>query len=140
MPTESHFTQFTVEFGDCDPAQIVFYPNFFRWMDAASLHFFEGAGVPPWHRRDAGDGVIGTPVVDAQASFRETATYGDRLEIETSITEWRNTSFVMQHVIRRGATVIAEGREIRIFARRHPSDPHRLLPVAPPADIRRHFE
>ena len=31
METESHFTQFTVEFSDCDPAQIVFYPNFFRW-------------------------------------------------------------------------------------------------------------
>ena len=32
-----HTTRFTVEFGDCDPAQIVFYPNYFRWMDAASL-------------------------------------------------------------------------------------------------------
>jgi len=140
MATPSHFTQFTVEFGDCDPAQIVFYPNFFRWMDAASLHFFEGAGVPPWHKRDAADGVIGTPLVDAQASFKETATYGDRLEIETSIIEWRNTSFVMRHLIRRGATLIVEGREIRIFARRHPDDPQRLMPVPPPADIRRHFE
>ena len=37
--TFSHVTEFVVEFGDCDPAQIVFYPNFLRWMDAASLHF-----------------------------------------------------------------------------------------------------
>ena len=22
-----------VSFGDCDPAEIVFYPNFFRWVD-----------------------------------------------------------------------------------------------------------
>lgn len=140
MATESHFTHFTVEFGDCDPAQIVFYPNFFRWMDAASLHFFEGAGVHPWHKRDADDGVIGTPLVDAQASFMETATYGDRIEIETSIIEWRNTSFVMRHIIRRESTVIAEGREVRIFARRHPDNPHRLLPVPPPEEIKRHFE
>ena len=27
----------TVQFGDCDPAGIVFYPNFQRWMDEASL-------------------------------------------------------------------------------------------------------
>jgi acyl-CoA thioesterase FadM len=25
-----HTTRFTAEFGDCDPAQIVFYPDFFR--------------------------------------------------------------------------------------------------------------
>jgi len=35
--SRTHVTRFTVEFGDCDPAQIVFYPNYFRWMDAASL-------------------------------------------------------------------------------------------------------
>ena len=28
-----HTTQFTVEFGDCDPAQVVWFPNYFRWMD-----------------------------------------------------------------------------------------------------------
>ncbi|HTS20888.1 MAG TPA: thioesterase family protein [Casimicrobiaceae bacterium] len=139
MPT-THVTQFTVEFGDCDPAQIVFYPNFFRWMDAASLHFFAAAGIAPWHRRDASDGIVGTPLVDAQASFSATATYGDRIEIETSIVEWRNTSFVMRHLIRRGTTLLAEGREVRIFAQRHPEGGQRLKAVRPPADIRRRFE
>jgi len=139
MPA-THVTQFTVEFGDCDPAEIVFYPNFFRWMDAASRHFFEAAGVSPWHKRDAEDGIVGTPLVDAQARFLATATYGDRIEVETSIVEWRNTSFVMRHVIRRGATVVAEGREVRIFAQRHPEDRQRLKAVPPPVDIRRRFQ
>ena len=137
---KSHITQFTVEFGDCDPAQIVFYPNFFRWMDAASLHFFEAAGVPPWHRRNAGDGVIGTPIVDVHARFVAPATHGDRIEIETTIAEWRSKSFVLRHLIRRGATLLVEGREIRIFARRHPGDPKRIQAVAAPADIRRACE
>jgi 4-hydroxybenzoyl-CoA thioesterase len=100
---KSHVTQFTVEFGDCDPAQIVFYPNFFRWMDAASLHFFEAAGVPPWHRRNAGDGVFGTPIVDVHARFVAPATHGDRIEVETTIVEWRSKSFVLRHLIRRSA-------------------------------------
>jgi len=137
---KSHITQFTVEFGDCDPAQIVFYPNFFRWMDAASLHFFEAAGVPPWHRRNAGDGVIGTPIVDVHARFVAPATHGDRIEVETTIAEWRSKSFVLRHLIRRGATLLVEGREIRIFARRHPGDPKRIQAVAAPADIRRACE
>jgi 4-hydroxybenzoyl-CoA thioesterase len=137
---KSHITRFTVEFGDCDPAQIVFYPNFFRWMDAASLHFFEAAGVPPWHRRKAGDGVIGTPIVDVHARFVAPATHGDRIEVETTIAEWRSKSFVLRHLIRRGATLLVEGREIRIFARRHPDDPKRIQAVAAPADIRRACE
>ena len=37
-----------MQFGDCDPAGIVFFPNFSRWMDAASLTFFMQCGVPPW--------------------------------------------------------------------------------------------
>lgn len=135
-----HVTTFVVEFGDCDPAQIVFYPNFLRWMDAASLHFFAAAGVPPWHRRAAGDGVIGTPIVDVQVRFLAPATYGDRIEVESTIAEWRTRSFVMQHTIRREATVLVEGREVRVFARRHPDDPARILAVPVPADIRARCE
>ena len=37
-----------VMFGDCDPAGIVFFPNFSKWMDASSLNFFVKCGVPTW--------------------------------------------------------------------------------------------
>lgn len=134
--TRSHITRFTVEFGDCDPAQIVFYPNYFRWMDAATLHFFRSAGIPNWHQREAADGVLGVPLVDAQARFVAPATYGDEIEVETTIAQWRQTSFVMHHRIRRGDVLLAEGREIRVFARRHPDDPSRIQAVPPPDDVR----
>src|SRR5437763_1063733 len=98
-----HVSHFTVEFGDCDPAGIVFYPNFFRWMDAASLRYFRAIGIPPWREFEAQSGILGTPLVDASARFLAPATYGDDIEIETSIDEWRGKSFVMSHIIRRGA-------------------------------------
>jgi 4-hydroxybenzoyl-CoA thioesterase len=133
-----HVSKFLVEFGDCDPAQIVFYPNFARWMDAASLRFFAAMGVPPWLMRPerVQDGIIGTPIVDLHVRFVAPATYGDRIEIETSIVEWRKRSFVMQHLIRRGATLLVEGREVRVFARRHPDDPARIEAVPTPEAIR----
>ena len=133
----SHTTHFVVEFGDCDPARIVFYPNFFRWMDAASRHFFAAAGVPPWHETEAEDGILGTPLVDASAHFERPATYGDRLAVETTIAEWRGRSFVMRHVVRRGDTVLVDGREVRVFARRHPDDPARIQAIDVPARVRR---
>lgn len=132
-----HVSRFTVEFGDCDPAQIVFYPNFFRWFDAASRHFFIAAGVPPWRELERTTGIIGTPLVDASARFLLPATYGDAIEVETTIAEWRGKSFVMQHLLRRGDELLAEGREVRIFARRHPDDPGRIQAVPAPDSIRR---
>ena len=41
--------QLHVEFGDCDPAGIVFYPNYFRWMDVGTRRFFASCGVPGWN-------------------------------------------------------------------------------------------
>jgi len=134
--TRRHTSHFTVEFGDCDPAQIVFYPNFFRYMDAASLRFFRAAGVPPWREFEAQSGIIGTPLVDASARFLRPATYGDLIDIDTAIEEWRGKSFVMSHVIRRGEDVLVEGREIRVFAKRHPTDPARIQAVPPPESVR----
>jgi len=135
-----HTTEFDVEFGDCDPAGIVFYPNFFRWMDAASRHFFTAAGIPPWRELEAREGILGTPLVEASAHFERPATYGEIIAIDTSIVEWRGKSFVMRHVIRRGDTKLAEGREVRVFARRHPDDPARIQAVEIPPDIRKRIE
>lgn len=136
-PPLVHTTGFTVEFGDCDPARIVFYPNFFRWMDSAARHYFEAAGLPSWRETEASDGIIGAPLVDASARFRAPASYGDRIAVESSIAEWRGRSFVMRHLIRRGDDLLVEGTETRIFARVNPEDPTRIQAVELPERYRR---
>ncbi|TFZ03776.1 acyl-CoA thioesterase [Ramlibacter humi] len=107
-----------VEFGDCDPARIVWFPNFFRWIDAASRHFFIECGVPPWAETEKTLGVIGTPLVDTKARFLKTATYGDRLDIVTSIGEWRGKSFTQRYRVMKGEDLLLECEEVRIFAGR----------------------
>ena len=52
-----------VMFGDCDPAGIVFFPNFSKWMDASSLNFFVKCGVPPWRELVKTRGIVGTPLL-----------------------------------------------------------------------------
>jgi 4-hydroxybenzoyl-CoA thioesterase len=105
-----------VEFGDCDPAGIVWFPNFFRWIDAASRHFFIACGVPPWAETAKKLGVMGTPLVDTHAKFLKTATYGDALQVQTSIAEWRMKSFVQRYRVLRGDDLLMECEEVRIFA------------------------
>jgi len=132
-----HVTRFMVEFGDCDPAGIVFYPNYLRWMDAASLHYFRAMGVPSWNELAEQTGIIGTPIVDVTARFVRPASYGDVIDVETTIAEWRGKSFLFRHVIRRGGDVLVEGQEVRIFARLNPQDPRRIQAVVAPEAFRR---
>ena len=123
-----------VEFGDCDPARIVWFPNFFRWIDAASRHFFISCGVPPWHETEKSSGLIGTPLVDTQASFVRAASYGDVLQIHVQVSEWRSKSFVQHYRVMRGEEEIMHCQEVRIFAAAKEGGGIRALPV--PADIR----
>jgi 4-hydroxybenzoyl-CoA thioesterase len=125
-----------VEFGDCDPAGIVYFPNFMRWIDAASRHYFVECGVPSWHETEETHGIIGTPLVDVQARFVRPATYGDRLVVATTVSEWRNRSFVMRHVIKRDGDALVEATEVRIFARRVAGERYRIEAVAIPAFVR----
>ena len=125
-----------VEFGDCDPARIVWFPNFFRWIDAASRNFFVQCGVPPWHTLEATHGLIGTPLVDTKARFINTATYGDTLVIHTGISEWRGKSFVQHYRVMRGEIPIMECDEVRIFAARREGDVPGIRAISIPVDIR----
>jgi 4-hydroxybenzoyl-CoA thioesterase len=126
-----------VEFGHCDPARIVWFPNFYRWIDHASRHFFVECGVPPWHETEKTMGVIGTPIVDSHSRFVKTATYGDELAFEVSIPEWRGKSFVQRYRCLRGEDLILECDEVRIFAGRREDDPAAIRALPIPDEIRR---
>ena len=125
-----------VMFGDCDPAGIVFFPNFCKWMDASSLHFFMECGVPPWRELVKTAGIIGTPLLEIHTKFMRTATYGETLQVYTSVEEWRDKVFIQKHVIQRGDVVLCEGRETRAFVVHPPGEPDRIKAISVPADIR----
>lgn len=133
----THIHRISVEFGDCDPAGIVFYPNFFRWFDAASRHFFAACGVPAWRVLEKRNGIIGTPLVSVTSNFRLPASYGEVIDVHTSIEEWRGKTFVMKHAAMRCQQLLCEAREVRVFATRHPDDPARIKAVPVPEEIRR---
>ena len=135
MPRSNTY-HYRIAFSDCDPAQIVFFANYFKWFDTSSREFFTACGVPSWRATEKATGMIGTPLVDAQAKFLNSATYGEDIAIETSITQWNTKSFVMQHICRRGDTVLAEGREVRVFATKDPADPLRIKAIPIPEDIK----
>jgi 4-hydroxybenzoyl-CoA thioesterase len=125
-----------VMFGDCDPAGIVFHPNFSKWMDASSLNFFRQCGVPPWRELVRTRGIVGTPLLETHTRFFRPASYGDRLQVHTQVGEWRHKVFIHQHAIKRGDELICEGSETRAFVIHPPDEPDRIKAIPVPADIR----
>jgi 4-hydroxybenzoyl-CoA thioesterase len=84
--------------------------------------------------------VIGTPIVDTQARFVKTATYGDVLQFHTSIGEWRRKSFVQHYRVTRGdapaaVDLIMACEEVRIFAGHREDGSLCSLPI--PDEIRK---
>ena len=125
-----------VEFGDCDPAGIVWFPNFFRWIDAASRNFFTQCGVPRWEETTCTLGIIGTPLVDTHSRFLKTASYGDTLAVHVTVKEWRDKSFVQTYRITREDDLIMECEEVRIFATTRNDGKSSIRAVPVPASIR----
>lgn len=124
-----------VAFGDCDPAGIVFFPNFLKWMDTSSHHFFLACGLPPLRDWATTLGVVGHPVLEVTTRFHRPATYGDNLQVHTTVEEWREKVFVHNHTIQRDGVVLCEGRETRAFVTPHPDDPSRLKSVSIPDQV-----
>jgi 4-hydroxybenzoyl-CoA thioesterase len=128
---------YTISFGDCDPAGIVFYPNYSRWMDASSVHFFKSCGLPHWREMQKTNGILGTPLLEIHTKFNQPATYGQTLQIYTSVSEWRAKVFIHKHVVMRGEDLICEGEETRVFGIQHPEDPNKIKAVAIPEEFKR---
>ncbi len=123
-----------IEWGDCDPAAITFYPNYFRWFDQGTWRLFEAAGFCPGDLvRDRG---VFLPLVDAGAKFRRPGHMGDDLVQESWVAEWREKMFLVKHVVRCGDEVLLEGSELRAWVVKHPEDPRRFQPQPIPPEVR----
>ena len=123
--------QVEIEFGDCDPAGIVYYPNYFRIFDACTAHLFEaalGEKKIAWIRRY---GILGIPVVDTGAKFTKPSRFGDVVTITSTITGFKRSSFEVSHQLFNAGALAIEGRETRVWVGADPADPQKLksLPV-----------
>jgi 4-hydroxybenzoyl-CoA thioesterase len=108
---------FTVQiaWGDCDEQGIVYYPNYFYWMDSAFQALLRKAGLSLRIIREQ-FGAIGIPLVEAKARFHVSATHEDSLAIEAEVSEWGRTSFQVSYRGFRAREIAFEGVEARVWA------------------------
>ena len=135
-PTLTHRRALTIEWGDCDPAGIVFYPRYFAMFDASTAALFAAAlGMPKiaWTKRF---GILGIPMVDTRASFSIPSAYGDEVTIESRVTAFRRSSFDIHHrLLKADGAVGVEGFETRVWTARDPADPARIRATPIPPEV-----
>jgi 4-hydroxybenzoyl-CoA thioesterase len=124
-----------IEWGDCDPAGIVFYPRYFAMFDTSTTALFSLAlGMSKYQFLKAYD-FVGYPMVDTRARFLLPTRFGDDVVIETQIAAFRRSSFDVQHRLIKGGELAVECFDTRVWAVRDPADPERIRAKPIPADV-----
>ena len=128
--------EFEVQWGDCDPADIVYYPNYYRWFDNASHRMFtsHGLGLQILEERF---GALGFPLVNAEARFIRPSTVADPMRIESRVSAFSEKTVTVDHAVLRNGELLVTGREIRIFGARKPGGGVIAMPI--PDAIRSEF-
>jgi len=107
-------TSVTIEWGDCDEAGIVFYPNYFYWMDCSFQRLLRARGLSQREVRKRFGAV--TPITQAHADFTAPARYDDALDITVSVTLEGERRFRVDYDFHSGGKRVGSGHEIRAFA------------------------
>src|SRR6201987_3295438 len=123
-----------IEWGDCDPAGIVYYPRYFAYFDNCTSALFEAAGLPKRQMLKT-YGLAGIPMVDTRARFIAPSKFGDEVVVESSIVHWNRSSFEVYNKLFRGDILAVECWETRVWAGRVEGDPEKIEGRAVPDEV-----
>ncbi len=123
-----------IEWGDCDPARIVYFPRYFAFFDACTTALFKKAGIPKTEMIKKYQ-IVGIPMVDVRASFMAPSRFGDIVLVESEITEWRRSSFCVRHRLFNKKMLAVECFEIRVWAAHSANDEEKIESRPVPDEI-----
>jgi 4-hydroxybenzoyl-CoA thioesterase len=130
--------QMTVEHGHCDPAGMVFITRLFQYFDTSTWMLFEAAtGVD---RRDFTTTFAILPLVDVRANCVKPVMFGEVIEIASRVTEFRRSSFHVEHRITIDGELAIDGGETRVWAVRNKENPEKISALAIPDEVIARFE
>ena len=128
-------TRRTLAWGECDPAGIIFYPNYYRFMDEAAWAMFAQAGYGAERMRSEH---YSLPLVNSGCEFLSSPLFGDEIEIRSKVAKWGRSSFSLAHefVLAKDGRLLARGSESRVWCRYEagPGSPLKSVPI--PNDVR----
>lgn len=99
LPNSEPVTEFIAErlvrFSDCDPAGIVFFPNYFIMLNGVIEDWWMHLGHP-W-TEIVGQRRIGTPTAHLDTAFVAPSLFGETLRFHLSVESLGKSSLILQH-------------------------------------------
>jgi 4-hydroxybenzoyl-CoA thioesterase len=133
-----HKRSIHIEWGDCDPLGIVYFPRYFEFFDACTNALFEHVGLPKQELLRRYE-IAGIPLVDAHARFLVPSAFDDTVVVESAITKWGTSSFAVEHRLFKGHVLAVEGFETRVWTVRAADMPRGIRGQAVPREIIERF-
>ena len=124
-----------IEWGDCDPAGIVFYPRYFAMFDHSTTTLITAAsGLSKYELFQTYD-FVGYPMVDTRARFMIPCRFGEDVTINSTIAKVGRSSFEVEHRLFKKGELCLEGFETRVWVGRDPNDPSKIKSKPIPDDL-----
>lgn len=128
-----------IEWGDCDPAGIVFYPRYFAMFDHSTTTLITAAsGLSKYELFQKYD-FAGYPMVDTRARFMIPCRFGDDVMIESAFAKIGRSSFEIEHRMFKKGQLCLEGFETRVWVGRDPQDASKIKSKPIPDDLAARF-
>ena len=104
-----------VQYYETDKMGIVHHSNYIRWMEEARLDFLARQG---WsYARLEAEGIV-SPVMSVSCRYKAPTTFEDEIGIAVSVEEFRGVVLKLAYEMRRGDTLVCEGRSEHVFLNR----------------------
>lgn len=127
-----------IEWGDCDPAGIVYFPRYLEYFDRCTRALFERAGLVKRDMLKTYE-IAGIPVVDVKVQFMIPSRYGEDVVVESCVSQWGNSSFILRHRLMKGGAMAVECFETRIWVVQVSENPVMYEGRSIPSEIRQKF-
>jgi 4-hydroxybenzoyl-CoA thioesterase len=135
MPYLTNTVARRIQWGECDPAGIVFYPRYFEMFDGATTAMFSAATGLTNYQMFEHYKFAGYPMVDTRARFLIPCRFGDDIVIETTMTEAKRSSFNITHHLKKDGALAVEAFETRVWVGRDPADANKIKSQPIPAEV-----
>ena len=102
-----------IRFHHCDPAGIVFYPQYFYLLHETQEDFLAHISHPEHALIASG---IGVPIVDLKTEFLGMCRYGDEIDISLGLSRVGNASIGMHYEIHCALRPSDKGQALKLIA------------------------
>ena len=106
-------SRFRVRYAETDQMGMVYYANYFVWMEIGRTDFCRECGFRYADLEREEQAFL--PVAEADCRYRSPARYDDEIMVETTIERLNRRLIEFSYRIKTADTVLAEGRTLHII-------------------------